>query len=52
MGMPELPLDDRQWDPFVGHFDRVRVTELVRREPAPHTSLGSDPAQLPASRGG
>ena len=33
--MPELALDDRQRDPFVGHLDRVGVAELVWREPTP-----------------
>jgi hypothetical protein len=27
--MSELPLDDRQRDPFVRHLDRVGVPELV-----------------------
>ena len=27
--MPELPLDNRQRDPFVRHLDGVRVTELM-----------------------
>jgi hypothetical protein len=48
--MPELPLDNRQRDPFVRHFDRVRVPELVRRESPPHASLGREPAKL-ATRG-
>jgi hypothetical protein len=48
--MPELPLDDRQRDPFVRHFDRVSMPQLVRREP-PHTSLRCEPAQLLAGRG-
>jgi hypothetical protein len=25
--MPELPLDNRQWDPFVRHLDCVRMTQ-------------------------
>jgi hypothetical protein len=31
--MAELALDDDQWDTLVGHLDRVRVPQLVRREP-------------------
>jgi hypothetical protein len=46
--MPELPLDDRQRDPFVRHFDRVRVPELVRREPPAHASLRGQPPELAA----
>ena len=41
--VPELPLDNRQRDPFVRHLDRVRVPQLVRREPPP--------APQPARRG-
>jgi hypothetical protein len=44
--MPELALDDRQRDPFVRRLDRVRMPQLVRREPPPHTSLHSEPAKL------
>jgi len=50
MGMPELALDNRQRDPVVRHLDSVRVAELVRREPAPHSRCGGGPAQL-AARG-
>jgi hypothetical protein len=46
--MPELPLDDRQRDPFVRHLDRVRVSELVRREPPPHPGLSGKPPELAA----
>jgi hypothetical protein len=42
-------LDDRQRDPFVGHLDRVRVPELVRREPPANARLGRQAAQLAAS---
>ena len=45
MGMPELALDDRQRDPFVGHLDRVRVAELMRREPTPDPVCGGSPAR-------
>ena len=49
--MPELPLDNRQRDPFVGHLDRMRVSELVRREPAPHPGLRGEPPELAACGG-
>ena len=42
--MPELPLDDRQRDPFVRHLDRVSMPQLVRHEPPPHTSLSGGSA--------
>src|SRR5215217_9435650 len=32
VGVAELALDDGQWHAFAGHFDGVRVAELVRRE--------------------
>ena len=44
--MPELPLDNRQRDPFVGHLDRVSMPELVRREPPPHPCLRRESAKL------
>jgi hypothetical protein len=44
--MPELPLNDRQWNPFVRHLNRVRVSQLVRREPPPHTGPHSKSRQL------
>ena len=49
--MPELALDDRQRDPFVRHFDRVGVSELVRREPPPHAGQGGEPPELAAGGG-
>jgi hypothetical protein len=49
--MPELPLDDRERDPFVRHLDRVSMPQRVRREPPPHTRLGRRPTELtPGSR--
>jgi hypothetical protein len=48
--MPELPLDNRQRDPFVRHFDGVGVPQLVRREPPPHTGPHGESPQL-SSRG-
>ena len=47
--MPELALDDRQRDPFVGHLDRVGVAELMWSEPTPDPGRGGGPAQLAAS---
>jgi hypothetical protein len=29
VGVPELALDDVDWDPLTGEFDRVRVPQLV-----------------------
>ena len=40
VGMPELALDDWQWDPFVGHLDRVRVAELMLVPTSAQASLG------------
>ena len=40
VGMAELALNDDEWDAFVGHLDRVRVPELMRREAAPDTGRG------------
>ena len=49
--VPELALDDRQRDAFVGHLDRVRMPQLVRREPPPHPGLCSEASQLGAGGG-
>jgi len=46
--MPELPLDNRQRDPFVGHLDRVSMPQLVWWEPPPYASLRSESAKLTA----
>jgi len=35
--MPQLPLDHGKRDPLAGHLDRVRMPELVRREPTADT---------------
>lgn len=51
VGMPELPLNNRQRDPFVGHLDRMSMPELVRRKPPPHPSLRRELAKL-TTRGG
>ena len=44
--MPELAQDDRQRNSLMGHLDRVRVTKLVRREPAANSGLGGELSQL------
>jgi hypothetical protein len=40
VGMPELSLDHEQRDPLARHLHRVRVSKLVRREPASHPGYG------------
>jgi len=49
--MPELALDHRQRHPFSGELDRVRMVELMRRQPAPHPGSSRVAAQLTARRG-
>ena len=49
--MAELALDDVERDALAGELERVRVAQLVRREPAPHAGLGGEPAQLAADPG-
>jgi hypothetical protein len=39
--MPQLALDDVQRHALPRHLDRVRVTQLMRREAPPHASLRS-----------
>ena len=48
MGMTELALDDDERDALMDHLDRVRVAELMWREPTPDSRGGGGPAQLPA----
>jgi hypothetical protein len=51
VGVPELALDHVQRHALARHLDRVRVTQLVRREPAAHTGLhGSTPQLLAHAR--
>jgi hypothetical protein len=45
-GVPELALDHDERDAFVRHLDRVGVTQLMRREPTPHTRCGGRVVQL------
>jgi hypothetical protein len=35
VGVSELALNDYERNAFVRHLDRVRVAQLMRREPAP-----------------
>ena len=51
MSVPELPLDHRQRHSLARHLYRVRVTELVRREPATYTGQRREPSQLGARPG-
>jgi hypothetical protein len=39
--MPKLTLDHDQRDALVRHLDRVRIPELMRREPAAHAGSSS-----------
>jgi hypothetical protein len=50
--MPQLALDDVERHPPAGELERVRVTQLVRREPAPDPGTAGDATQLGADRGG
>ena len=50
--MTELSLDHDQRDSLAGHLDRVRVPQLVRREPTANTSRLSGAMELSADRGG
>jgi hypothetical protein len=49
--VPELALDDVQRHALASEFERVRVTQLVRREPTPDAGPGSDPPELGADGG-
>ena len=49
--MSELALDHDQWHTLVGHLDRVRVAELMRREPPTHTCRDRGVVQLLADPG-
>jgi hypothetical protein len=50
IGVTELALDDVEWDTFASHLDCVRMTQLVRREPATYAGLAGDPPEVVASR--
>ena len=45
VGMAELALDDVERDALAGELQRVRVAQLMRREPAPNACLDGEPAQ-------
>jgi hypothetical protein len=48
--MPELTLAHHERNALVRHLDRVRVTQLMRREPPSDTRLAGGAAQLLACR--
>jgi hypothetical protein len=53
IGVPQLTLDDQQRHAFSGHFDRMRVPELmVRREPPADAGRGGGMVQLHPDPGG
>jgi hypothetical protein len=49
--VPELGLDHHQRHSVVRHLDRVRVTQLMGREPPPHACPGRGTPELFAGRG-
>jgi len=49
--MPELALNDDERNALVRHLDRVRVPQLMWREPPPHASRTRDASELLARRG-
>jgi hypothetical protein len=51
VGMPELCLDHEQRDPLAGRLHRMRVPELVRREPASDSCYRGGVVQLSADSG-
>ena len=51
VGVAELALDDVERHALAGELDGVRVAQLVRREAAPDTRLGGEPAELDAHVG-
>ncbi len=50
--MTQLSLDDVERHALAGELERMRVTELVRREPAPHRRSGGKAAELDQDPGG
>ena len=50
--MAQLALDDDERHALVRHLDRVGVSELVRREAAPHAGRSGCVAKLGARGGG
>lgn len=51
VGVTELSLDDVQRHALAGELKRMRLTELVWREPAPHPRSGSEAAELDPNSG-
>jgi hypothetical protein len=49
--VPELALDDVQRHALARELECVRVTQLVRREPAPDPGAGGEPTELAAHGG-
>jgi hypothetical protein len=46
VAVTELALDDDQRHAFVGHLDRVRVAQLMRRKPSPYAGGRCRTAQV------
>jgi hypothetical protein len=49
--VPELALDDVERHSLAGELDRVRVTQLMRGEPAPDARLEREAPELAADGG-
>ena len=49
--MAELALNDVQRHALTGELERVRVTQLVRREAPPDAGARGEPAELAADGG-
>ena len=49
--LAELALDDVQRHALAGELERVRVAQLMRREPAPDARLGREAPELAADAG-
>ena len=50
--MAKLALDDDQRDALMSHLHRVRMTQLMRREPAAHAGGRRGAPELGARGGG
>jgi hypothetical protein len=51
IGVAELALDDVERDALAGELERMRVAQLMRREPAPDAGAGGEAAELGADGG-
>jgi hypothetical protein len=49
--MAELVLDDVERHAFAGELERVRVAQLVRREPAPDAGASGESPELAVDGG-